>query len=520
MSPRDELLPAPAVRVAAQERRSPSDGRLTTALVLSLSLALVVFVPSLRHWLMVPVTLSGILIGVDTVAWFHRRTDVFDPRAYLGLMGFHFFYVAPILQVGLDHWSPRIYDPPDWPNAIGAMAVLNTLGLALYRVVLALPARRGRRRHRPARQLDVRAFWWFGLLAVAVSFAAFGVEVAMFGGLSGFVEVMTGSYERPELAGLGWFLLITEAFPALLVAMVLVRWRSALARRPGLLILLMTGLAVTQFFVSGLKGSRSSTMWPVLLCLIIIHLLVRRIPRRALFAVVAVLLVYMYGYGLYKSAGPNVLAVANGTRSVEEVSSATGRDLPTLLTGDFGRADVQAVVLDRHLHGEAEPVLGSTYLNAMTLLLPDALLPYHPVSKVEVGSVLLYGPTILESEHRSSKVYGLAGEAIINFGPVGGLLSFAVLGLVVRAVRRYYLNAVHRPDLAPKLLAPMAWTLVGIVSADLDNVVFFQLKYALPLVAVVLLSRRLDRGSRPAVPQVRPGSSHRRAGAHRIPAGR
>ncbi|WP_432958008.1 hypothetical protein [Micromonospora haikouensis] len=494
---------------------SLSDGLLTVVLVSSLSLVLLLCAPSLRHWLMAPVTVSGILIGVDTVRWFRQRTDIFDPRAYLGLTGFHFFYLTPVLHITLDHWSPRIYDPPDWPNAIGAMAVLNTVGLCVYRLVVALPSRRGRR-HRLSARLGVRAFCRIALFAAAISFGAFCLELAMFGGVSGFVDVMTGSFERPELAGLGWFLLLTEAFPLLVVAAVLTRWRATLARRPGLLVLLLVALAVTQFFVSGLKGSRSSTLWPVLLCLIMVHLLVRRISRRSLFVVAAVLLVYLYGYGLYKSAGIDVLDVVKGDRSVEQVSADTGRDLPTMLTGDLGRADVQAVLLDRHLHGQAPLTLGSTYLNAFTTLVPDSLLPWQPMSKVEAGTRLLYGPSALEGDQRSSKVYGLAGEAMINFGPLGAVIAFALFGLLVRAVRAYYLQAARRPDLAPKLLAPMVWTLVGVLSADLDNVVFFQLKYTLPMALVVLAARHAQRGPLPSGTRLVPPA---RKAAHRAPAG-
>jgi hypothetical protein len=483
---------APAAGAGTEGKHS-GDGALATVLVTSLSIVLAILVPSVRHWFLVPVTLSGILIGVDTVKWFRLRTDIFDPRAYLGLTGFHFFYLTPILHVALDHWVKRVYDPPDWQQAIGTLAVFNVIGLVIYRCVVAIPSRGGRRR--PIRELDTRAFYRFGLLAALVSIVAFGAEIARFGGPAGFITVMTGTFLRPELAGMGWLIILAEAFPAILFALVVVRWRGTLARRPGLLVLLLIGLAVTQFFVGGLKGSRSSTLWPVLLCLILVHLMVREISRKAMFTFTAVVLVFLYAYGLYKTAGTSVLDVARGTRTVQEVSSETGRDLPTMLTGDLGRADVQAVILDRHLHHSVVPAYGSTYLAGLSVFVPRVLLPERPTSKLDVGSQLLYGPEALAAEGRSSKVYGITGEAIMNFGPLGGLVSFAVLGMIVRFARRYYLRAKQQAALAPKLLAPMVWALVGVISADFDNIIAFQLKYALPLATVVLLARARNRAA-------------------------
>lgn len=478
-----------------------ADGVIAAVLVTSLSITLAVLVPGLRHWFLLPTTLSGILISVDTVSWFRRRTDVFDPRAYLGLTGFHFFYLTPILHVGLNHWISPVYDPPDWPEALGALTVVNAIGLSIYRFVLAVPGRTGRRR-RAVKRLDSVKFHQVGLFAVGVGVAAFCVELAIFGGLSGFLNVMTGSFERPQLVGMGWLIIVAESFPTIAFAVLAVRHRATLAARPGLVALLLVGLAVTQFFVGGLKGSRSSTLWPVLLCLILVHLMIREISRKSLYVIGAVLVVFLYGYGLYKSAGTDLFDVARGTRTLSEVQEETGRDLPTMLTGDLGRADVQALLLDRQLQGDALPTGGMTYVGDVANVVPRVLLPERPPSKVEVGTDLLYGPTYLEVGARSSRVYGLTGEAIINFGPIGGVLSFLLLGLVVRWCRRYYLDAKRGTGLGPKLLAPLLWTLVGLPSADLDNILWFQLKYVAPLAIVVWLAGRGEPGER--LPQLHP----------------
>jgi len=314
------------------------------------------------------------------------------------------------------------------------------------------------------------------------------VEITIFGGISGYLSAMTGGLERSRLAGLGWLLIVAEAFPMIIFALVVVRWRRVLAERRVVLLLLVIALAGTQFFVGGLRGSRSNAIWPILIGLTLVHLLVARISRKSLLVFLLFLSVFMYGYGFYKSAGLEVLDAARGTRSVEELSAETGRDLPVLLLGDLSRADIQALVLDRQLRRDAELAYGISYVGDVAFLVPRWLLPERPPDKVAVGTDVIFGPGAYDSGFRSSRVYGLAGEAVMNFGPVGAVASFVLLGLLVRRVRRYYARALRESALGPKLLAPALWACVFLPTADLDNTIWFLIKYVLPLAGVIWLA--------------------------------
>ncbi|ROT33180.1 hypothetical protein [Micromonospora sp. HM5-17] len=468
---------------------------LAYLLVTSASAILALVDPRLRHWFLLPVSACGVLVGIDAIDWLRRRRDIFDPQAVLGLFGVHFFYLAPILNVMLDHWPRYVIGPGDWREALGTMGMLNVVGLCVYRLILLAPDRR--RVARRARQLNLAAFYRLGLFAAGVSILAFCGEVALFGGLSGYLNAMTGAVDRSRLNGLGWLLVLAETFPMLVFALVVVRWRTALARRPAVIVVLLIGLAGTQFFVAGLRGSRSNTIWPVLIALTLVHLLVVRISRKQLCVFVMIVSVFMYVYGLYKSAGLEVLEAARGTRSVEELSAETGRDVPALLLGDLSRADIQALLLDRQLRGDAELAYGVSYVGDVSFLVPNSILPERPRDKVAVGTDVLFGPGAFESGIRSSRVYGLAGEAVMNFGPLGGVASFAVLGLVVVFSRRYYARARQEAALGPKLLAPMLWAGAFLPTADLDNNLWFLIKLVLPLAGVVWLASRIGP-TRPA----------------------
>ncbi|BCJ52054.1 hypothetical protein Asp14428_35290 [Actinoplanes sp. NBRC 14428] len=476
-------------RPGAPARTAPADDRGTTALagvLLSMvSIILATVDPRLRHWFLVPVTICAVLLGADIIEWLRRRCDVLDPQALLALMGLHFFYVAPILHVVLDYWMWETYPSDGWRDSLGAMAILNMAGLAVYRVILSMRSRPSRRG--PHRELNEAVFQRAGVAAVMLGVTAFAAEVMMFGGVQGFLTTMTSN--RTELAGLGWMLIVAESFPLLAFAVAVVRWRRPLAERPAVLVSLWLGFAAVQFVVSGVRGSRNNTVWPVLVGVILIHYLVRRISRKTLAGFVAGFAVFMYAYGLYKGAGTDVLEIINGRRTVAEVSDRTGRDVPTVLLGDLGRADIQAAILDGLRSERVEPVMGATYLAAPLIAVPLGVLPDRPPGKVAVGTDALYGTGAYDAGLRSSRVYGITGEALLNFGIGGGLLSFAVLGLLVRAARRYCREALRGDRTTAKLLsASLTVVTISVLSWDADNLVWFSLKHVLPVVLVILVT--------------------------------
>lgn len=498
-SPRPALPSGRAATGPRGNRRGPGRaGRDSLNWVLAggagaaLSLVLVVFDARLQHWFMLPVTVCGVLIALDVVGWIRRQFDIFDPQALLALLGLHFFYLAPILHVTLDHWGLFVSPPEEWRDALGTMAILNAVGLLVYRWLLSFPVRG---RHTAwGGQLNLSRFYLVGSIAVAAGVLAFGLEILMFGGLSGFLAVMT--QDREALTGMGWLLMLAESFPLIAFALVLVRWRETLARRRSLVVWLLVALAMVQFLVGGLRGSRSNTVWPVLLALILVHLVVFAISRRALLVCGVIFVLFMYVYGLYKSAGVEVVDVVRGDRSIEELSSETGRDLPKVLLNDLARADMQAVLLDRKRHGEGDLGYGVTYLGAVTLLAPGWLLPERPDSKLVVGTEVLLGQGSYDRDtgQWATRIYGIGGEAMLNFGVLGAPLSFIPLGLLVRWSRRFYRRARDQTDLVPKLLAPaLGVATVLVLSSDLDNIVVFLLGRFVPLAAVVLLALTVKR---------------------------
>jgi hypothetical protein len=109
-----------------------------------------------------------------------------------------------------------------------------------------------------------------------------------------------------------------------------------------------------------------------------------------------------------------------------------------------------------------------TYVAAFTILIPRNFWPDRPEVRVDAGSEALWGKG---DSLRSSRLYGLGGEALLNFGPWGVVPTFAIYGAVLGWFRRK-LTSWNGLD-ARLLLAPF-WTSIivrGLVS-DSDNLVF------------------------------------------------
>jgi len=491
-------------------REATSNSRLLASVVCVAILgSLLATSSALLHWFVIPVTLCGILTAEDATDWLRARVDLFDPAGLIGLLGVYFFFLTPLLLVSLGQGLDVQYGAPsDWRPWLGRMAILNCLGLILYRFVLNL----NHAERPPSREiwkLD-RVKWMVAVATALVVSATLQLWVyRYFGGLGHYLEAVNDPQGRGEaFEGFGSVFLLSESFP-LIAAMGFATYaaRSRYARTWPALALALSVFLLLELFFGGLRGSRSTTVWALFWIVGLIHLRVRPIPRKVLFAgLIGVFLPFMYVYGFYKARGLDGVAIAlSGTEARARLAESSGRTWQGVLLGDLGRSDVQALVLERivEARGDHEYAWGRTYAAAAALLVPRTVFPQRPDGKVKEGTELIFGrgayvPSVLAS----SKVYGLAGEAMLNFGPVAVPFVFLPLALLVRAVRRRLTRWRH--DARGMMLPMLVGLCLVMLVSDSDNVVFYLVKTGgLPVLMVLVSKRRVIRWSRQ--PSVRVG---------------
>jgi hypothetical protein len=486
--------------MASSARRAPSDQDLWLAygLLLLAGLTLLFLLalgePRVRHWFLIPVSLCLPVVGWDTANVLSGRVPVFSPLGLFGLLAPQFFFVAPLLHVYLDYWMHHSVGPPDWRPWLGGMAFLNLLGL--------LAAHGGRRLFTGPTNgatalpwtLHPVIFFPLGGAVLVLSLIAQTWIYASFGGLAGYVEAfqlgqITG---RSPFEGWGRLMMVAEVFPFVAFMMVVGHLRLA-GGRPSLLAIasLLVAFFCLCLFFGGLRGSRSNTVWMVFWAVMVVHHWLRPIPKRVLALGIAALIGFMYVYGLYKGSGggAGLVEVLEGRMTLTELEDRTEKPIEKVLLVDFGRGDVQAQILQRIMTGAFEPVWGRTYLAGLAMLVPHRLWPDRPPGKVRESSEIRFGEGAFEAGWVSRFVNGLAGEAMINFGPLGVPPAFLIYGILLAGLHRFVVGL--DPGDARVLLAPFAVLLaIVLLASDLDNALWFMCKVAaLPTLLVYLGTR-------------------------------
>lgn len=451
------------------------------------------------HWFVLPVSLCGALIGKDAVEWLRGRYTVFGPIGILGMIGWHFFFLAPLLHVHWDWWMWGVSPPSDWRTWIGVMATVNAVGLIAYHAVRKVrwgrtaplhPARRTPI-HTPPRYkwvLSTRQFAFVVVPALGLTFALQLWVYSQFGGVMGYIAAFeVGS--RP-VEGMGWVFMVSESFPTLAIlvyAIAAVRYKRLRSWQA-----VVTAIAVfiaLKMFFGGLRGSRANILWGLFWAVGVIHFWVRPMTRRfALVGVVAVVS-FTYIYGLYKGAGTEIVRITEGIEAMQSLEGGERRGFRMVLLGDLARADVQSYVLYRLIGADTdyEYALGRTYVGALALLVPSSIWPDRPPHKAKEGTEIQYGRGSYTGSFESSRQYGLAGETMLNFGVLPVILAYALFGLVVRRMHAWY-RQWPVGDARYLVLPFLINLLFVILVTDSDNIVVFIIKNGLVPLAVLALS--------------------------------
>ncbi|MEB3179196.1 MAG: hypothetical protein VKL59_09230 [Nostocaceae cyanobacterium] len=447
------------------------------------------------HWFVIPVTLSGILMGIDAVNWFRSRLNIFDPVGIIGLLGFHFFFLVPLLSVSWDYWMESGITPPsDWRPWLGGMAILNFLGIWVYRIARNLASK-------PVNYRSKQQIWRIdrNRFPLIISFALIFsgllqlVVYKSFGGIIGYITAFTDTDNRAG-EGMGWLFMLSETFPILaMIRFAVYAKRKKTMQIWHVFVIVLLIFLVLQILFGGLRGSRSNTIWALFWAVGIIHFWLRPIKKQQIAIGLVFLMLFMYMYGFYKAGGLEGFTTAlKGQKARAELAEKKGRGWEPLLLQDLGRSDIQAFLLYRLMRHDSdyEYAWGRTYFGTVTFLIPKAIWPGRPPAAGKEGIEAQYGRGTYAAGWETSKIYGLTGEAMLNFTPFAIPFSFIPLGIAVGLVRRSLLS--WKSDDSRLLLLPMLVNLCFVILVgDSLNVLFFLIKNSsIPTLVIWLSSKK------------------------------
>jgi hypothetical protein len=457
-----------------------------------------IFSPECLHWFVIPLFLCGVICCFDGLLLFaNGGENLFKPVPMLGAFGLYFFLIAPLLHVVRDYWYTSLLwapkeVPDDWRTWLGLMGCINLIGLAIYKALFRwFVGRFSRGPASTSRRINLRYVRSFGVLITTLVLSLQIYFYVRFGGIGGFVGVFgsTSKGDASEFSGMGWQFAISESFPVLLVIVCVSLFKSHFRNAS----MLRLGFYLTVVFViallcGGLRGGRGNTIYTMVYIVGIIHLTVRRFRTRHLVLGATVMLGFMYIYGFYKSnpllfTDPGTLISSlSSSESRTVLESRTHRDLNMVLMGDLDRADLQAHLLFRMIQGSGKIgyAFGRTYIEGAMNFIPRTIFKDRPPGKLMYGTNASYGEGTYSPERKavSSRIYGVAGEMMLNFGAFSAPLGFVLLAAFVGYVQASY-GRLPALD-SRRYLAPiMSVACIVFVSADIDNVIFLLLQHAL-----------------------------------------
>lgn len=405
----------------------------------------------------------------------------------LEIFSYTFFIFVPLLNVLYDDYVDRFlfYSAP--VEAMTFLNILNAVGLLLAALAAFLikPLRQRSARHEPSlRHMQLLLF-----VALIASLSA--------GIYNNFISLNLRETSDTVIDSSIAFYVLIESAPMLLAWLIVVSvWKKG--RMPSNLhsILLMALFLIVAISMNFSRGSRVTVFLLVLIGFQLFYLHVYRLSKLNLIVLAIGGAIAFNVMTVYKHLGIQGVSSYLAGEGVATYVNERYTSPVRMVIGDIGRADIQAPILESQMMGHGQLAYGRTYAKALTLLLPDFLDPLpNDWSKVIVGGQFQLeinpGSSVFEkvaSGVGSSRIYGMVGESLINFGVVGALLSFFIFGLLSRWLILY---ANTPAGWEKALIAPIISVFpIFILFYDLDNIIF-RLIMLLTLPGALLLLNRL-----------------------------
>ncbi|MCR4158986.1 hypothetical protein NUK34_08990 [Kerstersia gyiorum] len=419
------------------------------------------------------VFLSVLLLCLMYVDALRKGAEVFHPLPITLIVMCWVFVLSPVVGVATGEYlamPPKIIDFDFWFVVISWVYLFCIfvfyIGVKLGNSVTV--------NVRP-RAWNWQRLSWIGWGLLVISFLAQVYVYISFGGVMGYLT--TWSESRDEFVGLGKVFIVSEAFPSIFAVLAVATiFRKDLKNKGFWVLFLFLCFFIAKLFFGGFRGSRSNTVWGLFWFAGIVHLYIYKLKlRHFLFGFIFVFS-FVSIYSLYKSFGINAF-------SGEYSLSDTGRyedTNPLLRIGmnDFSRVGVHSYILHEYLNrSDYQDKFGQTYAMSFAGMLPGlrSVLNFH--NKNSAGAELFYGSyvDIGVSDFFNSRVYGLYGEGLLNFGPVLAVVLFLFAGFFIAFINKVTLQ-YKKND--PRIFLIPFYSNVSFIflMSDSDNFIFFFMK--------------------------------------------
>ena len=403
---------------------------LLTALflmLLSIGAALVLYAGS-NHRVLVALSMAGIILTIYPA--YHGlkagSLDLFEPPVIAALLTYSEL-LRPLFWLSLGGTVLPGYEvsPGQVFRACVRASVCVYVGFAVYYLFYyGLPALRGASRVLPRFKPSwlTSRLWLVVPAYFAIGLAAYAIFMWQVGGLGYFLSHINVRNEVSEGQGP-----LIETIQAIAAAWV-IAFVYATTHHKKLWPYVLMGIPVLVLLST--LGGRGFLLYPVLLCFICHHYLARRISFARLALVAVCFVTFAVGY---KTLRDSVATERQVGVEVLQESRWTPNDIFTQLFQEQTSLDAFAVLID-DMPAHLQFQWGRTWLNLLTLPVPSKLWTGKPA--ILEGHI--FGEIYFDES--SGRPPGYAGVLYMNFGYLGIVPGFALLGVFHKYLYRYLKN--------------------------------------------------------------------------------
>lgn len=463
-------------------------------LVLAALVGLCVILKEEAPFYFVQVAIGSALLLVLLKESVDRGGTIFHPVPLTCIILLWAFVFSPVVSVYTDYYlalPPKLIDYEKW---IWYVSWIYTVILVFLFLGVLLGSKIKSAVNDIRSPVRSRVLFYAPLFLGVTALLQIYVYASM-GGLVGYMRTWTDSKESFD--GLGLVFMVAEAFPiiAMFVVLILFSGKNEIERRRSILLVtvLFLGFFVLKMLFGGFRGSRSNTIWGLFWFAGVIHLYFYRLKLIHFLFGLGFLSFFMVSYSLYKTYGVESFS---GEYSLEDTNRFEGaHPLLVVAQGDFARTGVHALLLHEYFdRNDYELKWGRTYITSFLSMMPLVSTPFTPDNKSTAGAELFYGQTNLQpgsSHYHNSRIYGLYGEGLFNFGPVIPLILFLCAGFLIGWLDAWA-RSLSKID-ARRLLIPfIANASFIMLMSDFDNTIFFLVKNGLVAILFLILVTKVD----------------------------
>lgn len=433
----------------------------------------VLFVGIESVYFFIPILFSSILLLTTYYKSISYGSTVFHPIPLVCIIMLWSFTLAPAAAVGLDSYlilAPKNINWLPWMVLISWIYLFGVILFCSAATVTLKPVKK----IKFDRTYSKKKVILFGIPLLAISLLAQMYIFSRFGGILGYMQSWTD--DKSMFDGLGVAFMISEAFPMLLLLVfIFLSNKNAIKKRIWIIALVFIVFVILKIIFGGLRGSRSNTIWGLFWFAGIVHIYYFRLKFSQIVTGLIFTIGFMTIYTLYKSFGVDAFS---GNYNLDDTARFEGNPIGDILLGDFSRAGVHAYILSQYYDlGTYVPKLGSTYIDALFKIIPLVDSPFNSYSKNAAAAELFYGLQVNPNSEdiHNSRIFGVYGEGVLNFGPFFAVFSFPLAGFLISKLDNLT-RAIKHTDPRALLIPFISNASLMFLLSDTDNFVFFVFK--------------------------------------------